>query len=368
MTWAAWIVKNEKLISDTGDGVFEAPYTYLNDVRAVDVVKRSNVLKPAEGPLKTPENASESTPTDVVAPTDAKPAKKKSLFQLKSSKKINIGGKPRLMSDSQFAEMQEDEIAWIKSRLTSPEIVGDVIDVAGEKAMGLTTSSSIILYNGAESGTAYHEAFHFVSLLLSNRNRRMAMYEQVRTSVDGMKDATNSEIEEYLAENFREWMMTNKSKQKASMVKSLFRKMREFVSSTRNLTKSDIDRIYRNIDLGIYKSSKIDKRSRREFQINYERGATKLLKDKKFKYIDTVDLQYSVVDGLTCFLFDIFGVNSVNDVSKLDVDELKEYIEGAINDLTEAGEDQKIIGIYNDVLENFDSEFKPMIEAKLHLV
>ena len=365
LTWAAWIVKNEKLISDTGDGVFEAPYTYLNDVRAVDVVKRSNVLKPAEEPLKTPENASESTPTDVVAPTDDKPAKKKSLFQLKSSKKINIGGKPRLMSDSQFAKMQEDEIAWIKSRLTSPEIVGDVIDVAGEKAMGLTTSSSIILYNGAESGTAYHEAFHFVSLLLSNRNRRMAMYEQVRTSVDGMKDATNSEIEEYLAENFREWMMTNRSKQKASMVKSLFRKMREFVSSTRNLTKSDIDRIYRNIDLGIYKSSKIDKRSRREFQINYERGATKLLKDKKFKYIDTVDLQYSVVDGLTCYLFDIFGVNSVNDVSKLDVDELKEYIEGSIDDLIKAGKDQKIIGIYNDVLENFDSEFKPMIEAKL---
>lgn len=365
LTWAAWIVKNEKLISDTGDGVFEAPYTYLNDVRAVDVAKRSNVLKTAEEPLKTPENAPESTPTDVAAPTDDKPAKKKSLFQLKSSKKINIGGKPRLMSDSQFAKMQEDEIAWIKSRLTSPEIVNDVIDVAGEKAMGLTTSSSIILYNGAESGTAYHEAFHFVSLLLSNRNRRMAMYEQVRTSVDGMKDATNSEIEEYLAENFREWMMTNRSKQKASMVKSLFRKMREFVSSTRNLTKSDIDRIYRNIDLGIYKSSKIDKRSRREFQINYERGATKLLKDKKFKHIDTVDLQYSVVDGLTCYLFDIFGVNSVNDVSRLNVDELKEYIEGAISDLTEAGEDQKIIGIYNDVLENFDSEFKPMIEAKL---
>ena len=60
------------------------------------------------------------------------------------------------------------------------------------------------LYKGAEEGTAYHEAFHRVSLLYLTPTERLALYEQARIDYNlvGKDDAF---VEEVLAEEFRKY-------------------------------------------------------------------------------------------------------------------------------------------------------------------
>ena len=93
--------------------------------------------------------------------------------------------------------------------------------------MGLCKLYSTVLWKGAEQGTLYHEAFHKVSLLLLSPQERRKIYNYYR-KLHNTEDVADSEIEESLAEEFRDFML-NKNSAKLNVVKRLFNKIKFFI-------------------------------------------------------------------------------------------------------------------------------------------
>lgn len=62
------------------------------------------------------------------------------------------------------------------------------------------------VWEGAEEGSLYHEAFHRVSLLYLDQNERGMLYSEARKKFN-MPSASNFSVEERLAEDFRKYML-----------------------------------------------------------------------------------------------------------------------------------------------------------------
>ena len=83
------------------------------------------------------------------------------------------------------------------------------------------------VYNGiinvsdiASKGTAYHEAFHAVSDLYLSDGERNSLYDDVRSKLGS--NTTDKEAEEYLADEFKVYMVSNKQYSVPKLFKPLF--------------------------------------------------------------------------------------------------------------------------------------------------
>lgn len=107
------------------------------------------------------------------------------------------------------------------------KVVNDLIKVndKGILAMGQFDKGIITLSQIAESGTAYHEAFHLVFNMLLSREEKTALLNEYKSKYT--KD-TPLQLEERMAEDFRDFMMTRESR-------SLSQKMLDFFKDLLNL-------------------------------------------------------------------------------------------------------------------------------------
>lgn len=459
LTWTGWLVKNGKLVSDLGDGVFDAPFTYLNDVRATQIVQPDVSIVEKSESLKTPENASndiEDKKADIERrrqedlddigiiewsnvngfnsplfgikrrhesgnhlgyvghdnieirewsekevedainakydaelaaldnpSTDTAAASKGAgstgtIFDMKANKKI-IVGKPSKTKEYEYeAGSPDQEVEWIKSILGN-EIAVEVYDHVltmdnGVAAMGAMIGDSILLWEGAEKGTGFHEAFHFVSLMVLPRNRRMMVYESVRNSVVGMKDATNSEIEEYLAEEYRDYMLHSQNgiqnKRRPNIIRTTFRRIMNVIRSFVGLDNNSKERLFKDISMGLYVNKKPSGKNIREFRIKYGDGAARMLKDKPYKAIKTLDLQYSIAKGLTNMMLSISNVREAKDIENINKskwNEMRNTLSNTVAYMEQRPDEfsQETIDVYKDIRDTFDSEFVPLIKKEM---
>ena len=77
---------------------------------------------------------------------------------------------------------------------------------------GVCTANGIRLFRDAgknkiKRGAAYHEAFHRVSMLLMSPSERKQMYDNLYKVQPSLKDATEREKQEYLADMFAKWVL-----------------------------------------------------------------------------------------------------------------------------------------------------------------
>jgi hypothetical protein len=109
---------------------------------------------------------------------------------------------------------------WLSEKLGIEK--GSVIVIDGvmksasdEDVFGLMTVVSGILNNGdnqvfmlsnkAGRGIQYHEAWHYVNLLLHNKHQRAAIYDKYVKAHKGYENYTYKQIEELIAEDFRRY-------------------------------------------------------------------------------------------------------------------------------------------------------------------
>lgn len=331
ITWTGWLVKNNKLTTDIADGVFEPPFLFLTDVKAVsnnadEIVPIVNgaYTKPVEevkeAAVKAEEIVLEAGVDFDVAEEDAP-----LLFDLENF------GLPRTMAASTTNEVIDEEaaISFVKSKLGANfnvNILEDAILLAdGSYAMGLASNAKIDLFRLAEKGTEFHEVFHIASLLLIPRKRRTAIYENVRNTVPGMNMATDKSVEEYLAEKLRERILSNGVQDNSSLVGRMIRRLYNAYSALRNFNNNDIDRLYSDIERGALRGIKISKRNTAEFKSKYgqSEGAPKRFRDLGLTQVKSEEAKDKFVKGLSYYLFQVSGINGVNDVDKLSYAKLK---------------------------------------------
>jgi hypothetical protein len=164
----------------------------------------------------------------------------------------------------------------------------DSIDSNGNpiKAFGLFKDGILYISNKAPIGTAFHEAFHYVTDTLLTEDEKARMFEEAR-KIWGNKDEI--ELEEKLSEQFRTFMNGQTDGESFANTRSIGRKLQILFRNLKHLLKSIfgkehyLDTLFYNIYKG-----KIGQRGEQSYtnnnQLKKASFETDLLKYKVRKY------------------------------------------------------------------------------------
>ncbi len=103
-----------------------------------------------------------------------------------------------------------------------------------------------ILINQATKGSmvdTYHEAWHVFSQLFLTREEKLKLYNEVRNSDPKFKNLSAFAIEEILAEDFRTYALSSKTKKGAPVRNTLFRRILNFLKKLFSRKQSLADQI-----------------------------------------------------------------------------------------------------------------------------
>lgn len=156
--------------------------------------------------------------------------------------------------DSSPSDLNE-EIEQVKKMLPNIPIhvIDKLIEIEGKKAWGMFNNAGITLSNIAAEGTAYHEAFHAVFSLGLNLVERIELISEAAKD-SGLTDPV--EIQEWLAERFREYTTNQKTRTIGQKIRDFFKKLLAYVHIIKDtqpyryyIFKKIIDRKYKKIEL-----------------------------------------------------------------------------------------------------------------------
>jgi hypothetical protein len=152
---------------------------------------------------------------------------------------------------------------WLKANFPNIPVyrVKNIIQATnGQQAWGMFKDGAIYIYENAEVGTAYHEVFHAVWRMFSDPVEQAAVIAEVKAR-KGMENATEEDIEELLAEEFRDYVQFKKvpgkpAKGRPYIVK-LFNDMVNFIKEffTGKKAKSNTEELFKKIGSGYYANS-----------------------------------------------------------------------------------------------------------------
>ena len=265
------------------------------------------------------------------------------------------------------------------------EFVSKLIETLGASgnpvlAYAVMHKDGVTLFDQAMEGAIYHEAFHRVSLLFLSNSERAAMYQQARKDYS-LYNRSDKEVEEFLADKFREYVLNNKTVISSSPVKSFFKDLWTFIKSLLGFKPefTDINGLFNAILNGKYKFSKIITGSYAAFEQAYgnETPVPLTINDVTFREIKDSSILSSMVNSLTALTLDFNDIQSIQDISnKLDftltlhhlIDTRAKYREASQReDISQAMKDVygKLERMYSEVIENYNSVIRPLIEVKL---
>jgi hypothetical protein len=157
-------------------------------------------------------------------------------------------------------------------------------------------------------GLQYHEAWHYVNLLVHNSAERKALYDAYYEANKKKKYKksipTYEQIEEDMADDFQNWMEDQIDPSWTGKIKRFFASIYQLLLMSRN--KSAYYKAFKKIKNGGYRSSKLDPQSVREFHRRYENGVPKLRyisgvrkKDiNKLEHITTYQDFFNIVEAV----------------------------------------------------------------------
>lgn len=171
----------------------------------------------------------------------------------------NISGNPTVKLREAKEKSKEfnidEEVKWLSTVLPNipVEVVEGLIHIAGKNAWGTFSNAGITLSNVAAEGTAYHEAFHAVFSLGLNGNERATLMKEASKE---SKLTDPVELEEWLAERFREYVINQKSKTVGQKIKEFFKKLWNLI---RGIQEAEPMRysIYKKIMSSKYKNMRV---------------------------------------------------------------------------------------------------------------
>lgn len=180
----------------------------------------------------------------------------------------------------------------------------------------------ITLSRQAGKGVEYHEAWHYVNLLLHNRKRRIKIYQEYQKQHPELKNASMKEIEEAMAEDFKSYMIGIENEGFSARIKRFFKNMKELIKTF--VGKQDVVyQAYERIRRGKYAKAEMDKASVEEFKVNFPGGVFFEIpgltenQTSKFKAINNYHQYYKCAKMLCNMMLDGLDLSSVDKVKNL---------------------------------------------------
>ena len=231
----------------------------------------------------------------------------------------------------------EEAKNWLKSVL--PQIEFKLANgLIHNKAWGMLKGSVITLSNLAEEGTIYHEAFEAVQkYILSPSEIRMLRREFRRregTFIDyetgktvKYSEASNYQIKEQLAEEYREYQLSNRTKKFEGQYRkrTFFEKLADFVDFIINYItggSASINEVFEKLSNAQYKDKVINpfvKKINPEYRVATGENSLKNTDPKMFRRI---------MDSMTNLMFESISKTgkSIYDSIKYDLKSNEEYV------------------------------------------
>lgn len=131
------------------------------------------------------------------------------------------------------------------------KVMFNAINTATKNGIARWDVNGITLFKGSDYSDLYHEAWHGFTQMFLTSVEREKLYDETRSNkgsfvaFDGstvtFKEATEEQLEEYLAEDFREYMIGKGKKvlDKTPVKKNIFQKIFEFLKSLFGKTNAD---------------------------------------------------------------------------------------------------------------------------------
>ena len=189
--------------------------------------------------------------------------------------------------------------AWLKQRNIPVEFYEIAKQVGSKVAHGYMKNAAVYLWNNAEVGTEYHEAFHYVFRTSLSNKQREGLYKEARGRFN-LPNATELELEEAMAEEFRDYVFTAQE-----TGKTLPGKIRKFFNDLWNFIKAlfvnpvGVEQFYSLIE-----SNKVPNK--------YERSAEKFAaKGEVYRLVSDLgndyELQQQAIDVISMLFVDTYN-------------------------------------------------------------
>jgi len=224
----------------------------------------------------------------------------------------------------------EKELGWLLERVN---IKGDKVELVkeleelvyqGRSNFALYSHSAIRLYQAAEVGTLYHEAFHRVSMGYLTPEERKSLYKKARIMYRMSADKfTDRQVEEKLAEEFREFVLLQKEKKLQSGIKRFFSRILQHIKNwftgRSRLREGDVNYLFNQINKGRFSVSRVRRENRRNLNGDYLARA-RIYKGIEFNTIANRKTMLNISKLLTTKLFSLNKIkgNDLDSVKKLD--------------------------------------------------
>ena len=364
-----WLINTGKIETDLGDTIYRAPFIYTDGVAVPQVTETEMVniskpqpvqkqvketsakqVKPDNKPISTngieyvstDENWSEEQIKDWMKANSPQYKYKTGKWQvirrngkLQAAQKLakrgltsQVKGEGKLNVD-EARQWLQDKLGIDKSDIVTSEAVfrmANAPQVYGALKVCMDRLSSdiaarIFLSEQSGQGVEFHEGFHYVSQLLINDKLREQVYQDYVKQYPYLKDASKQEVEEALAEEFRQYMLNETKPSIAYRIKKLFNAMLKVLGITRN---GDLVRtLFNKIRKGEFSKYKPSKSVLEDFEKRF--GGTLYyyvpgVEDKELKKIASIadaTTFYAVVDSLNATVMDTFNISSIEDLQSL---------------------------------------------------
>lgn len=188
-----------------------------------------------------------------------------------NNKKINRIRRNRIVNNSNNTIWnQEEELNWLNKVLPQLnneqriKIQKGLINLSefNTEAWGLFNNGIIILSDIAAKGTTYHEAFHVVFNMILNQSEQDSLLNKAK---ERYGDKSNLELEEELAESFREYIMNREEKGLINKIKIFFEDLYILINNWFSISPN-INYYFYNINNRRYSKNKLNERTIEEFK------------------------------------------------------------------------------------------------------
>lgn len=368
-----WLINTGKIETDLGDTIYRAPFIYTDGVAIPQVTetelasasKQQPVQKSAQRKVEetnnkqvkldnkpisttgieyvsTNENWSEEQIKDWMKANSPqykyktgkwqvirrngklqaaqRLAKRGLTSQVKGEGKLNVDEARQWLQDKLGIDKSDIVTSEAVFRMANAPQVYGALKVCMDRLSG-DTAARIFLSEQSGQGVEFHEGFHYVSQLLINDKLREQVYQDYVKQYPYLKDASKQEVEEALAEEFRQYMLNETKPSIAYRIKKLFNVILKVLGITRN---GDLVRtLFNKIRKGEFSKYKPSKSTLEDFEKRFG-GALYYyvpgVEDKELKKMASIadaTTFYAVVDSLNATVMDTFNISSIEDLQSL---------------------------------------------------
>lgn len=247
-------------------------------------------------------------------------AKRGLTSQVKGEGKLNVDEARQWLQDKLGIDKSDIVTSEAVFRMANAPQVYGALKVCIDRLSG-DAAARIFLSEQSGQGVEFHEGFHYVSQLLINDKLREQVYQDYVKQYPYLKDASKQEVEEALAEEFRQYMLNETKPSIAYRIKKLFNVILKVLGITRN---GDLVRtLFNKIRKGEFSKYKPSKSTLEDFEKRF--GGVLYyyvpgLEDKELKKMASIadaTTFYAVVDSLNATVMDTFNISSIEDLQSL---------------------------------------------------